>query len=103
VKALIHQPFIIFIEKDAMEFSPVRNLDHMICKFLCSTTMTDASVFLIFNSKFQTVCVMDRILLMSHGRIINQGPTEKFVSQWENDIEKSSPTEKNKDKTKLDR
>lgn len=94
VKALIHQPYILFIDKDALEFSPARNLDHMIGKYLCSTTMEKSTVFFIFTSKFESVCLMDRIILMDEGSIVHSAKIQDYLNKWEEDhkkIESASP------------
>lgn len=89
VKALIHQPYILFIDKYALEFSPVSSLNHMFCKYLCSSSIQKSTVFLIFSTKFETLCLMDRIILMEEGMVVQEGSIKEYVKKWEDDFKKN--------------
>lgn len=85
VKIILEEPLIYIVDKSALEFSPKRSIKETMCLFMSSTSVKKASVILVFNTVFDYMYLLDEIVMMKDGSVVNSGGVEDTLEKWMED------------------
>ena len=83
-KMVLEKPRIALIDRYALEYSPQRGIEELMCLLMTTKNLRNTSFFFVFSDVFESMFLFDKVVCLEKGSISQQGTTSKILKSWLN-------------------